>query len=135
MREAFFVLITGSAIAAAVVFIWVLLSLRSAIKDLKRFLGTAESSFLRTSQELERDLACLKGLIEDVSRITDDVRTLSGVFRETGENVQHISRDMKQTVGNLRAFSSMAAEGLSGWRDGVKTGLAAFWRSLFQGEK
>lgn len=143
MNSIFFTLITVAVILAAVVFIIVMLELRTAIKALKGFISTTEYSVKPTldelqmtlssirdvtgsantvSRELQLTLRGIRDITDNVTIVTEDVKTLSSSVREIGVKARHVS----ELIEDVTVLSTSKVSGL-------KAGLRAAAEVLVKG--
>ena len=117
MSNFFFGAITLAIVAAACVFVYVMLELRGVLKSIRESLKTAEENLYPTLEEVRKSLRSARSVTDNASLITEDVRTLSSSVREVGENVRNVSRIINVAtlvpfvqVSSLRAGIKAATE-------------------------
>ncbi len=120
-------LLTLAVIAAVVVFILVMLELRTAIRGLKNLIKVVEDScapIKPTLEELELTLRSARGVTENINGVAEDVRELSGSIREVGEKVKHVTEVVE-------GVTSLTAGRVSGLKAGINAALEVLLRNLF----
>jgi uncharacterized protein YoxC len=125
-------LITLAILAVTVFFILVLVELRTAIKALKEFLQTTESTLKPTLLEFQEYLKVARSVTENVNTVTEDVRVLSGSVREIGENVRGVSRGMKLIGDLVEGQGSIAAMKVAGLRAGIRAASQVVLENLLR---
>lgn len=120
-------LITLAFIAAAGIFISVMLELRSAVRALNEFIKTTDKSLKPTLDELQMTLKSLRNVTDNVTAVTDDVKALSGSVRDVGENVRHVS-------GLIDDVAYSATAKISGLRAGIRAALDVILRGILTGK-
>ncbi|MGZ3806420.1 MAG: DUF948 domain-containing protein, partial [Pseudobdellovibrionaceae bacterium] len=85
MNNLFLGIITVAVIVAAIVFIYVMVELRKTIHVLRELGNTMENSLKPTVAELQETLKSVRNVANNVTTVSEDVKTLSGSLREVGE--------------------------------------------------
>lgn len=124
MSDLFMGLITLAIIVAVIIFIWVMLELRKAIKALKELVNTTENSLKPTVAELQETLKSVRNVADNVTVVSGDMKVLSGALKDVGENVKRVSQDIKHMVDFVDGITSSAAVEASSLKAGAKAG---FW--------
>ncbi len=132
MSNLFWGLITLVIIVAVIIFIWVMLELRKAIKALKEFVNTTENSLKPTVAELQETLKSVKVLADSTMEITEDMKTFSGALKDAGKSVKHVSGDVERVVNLVEGITSLASLETSSLKAGIKAGLWVLSKSLFK---
>jgi uncharacterized protein YoxC len=113
MSNLFLGIITLAIVAAACVFVYVMIELRGALKTIREFLKTTEDNLYPTLEELRKSLRSARNVTDSATAIAEDVRTLSASVREVGESVRNVSR-----VVNAVTLSPFVQ--VSGLKAGIK---------------
>ncbi len=135
MSEFYLGIISFSVVAAVIAFIWVMIDLKGAIKDVRQILETGEETFRTTVEELNQNLKSMKDLLEDINVVTDNVKEVSSSARIVGDNVRKISEDIKGTVEMVKGIPDTASVKISALRAGIQTGAIVFLKNLIWGVK
>jgi uncharacterized protein YoxC len=123
MSNIFFGIITLSIVAAAFVFVYVMIEVRGTVKAIKEFLKTTEDTLNPTLEELRKSLKSLRNVTDNTTAITEDVRTLSASVREVGKDIMHVSK-----LVNGAASSSFFC--VTGLRAGIKAATEVLVRGI-----
>lgn len=135
MSQVYEGIIAFSVLAAVVIFIWVMIDVKTIVRDAKRILETAESSLQTTTAELNQNLRMMKGLLEDLNAVTDNVRGVSASARMIGGNLQRITDDVRDAVGLVRGIPATASAEVAALKAGLRTGAMVFFKNLIWGVK
>jgi len=130
VNNLFLGLITAAVIALVIVFIYVLLDLRKAIRTLKELESTTEDSLKPTVAELQETLKSVRNVANNVTAVSEDMKILSGALRDVGENVKRVSGDVKRLMNFVDEMTSSATVEASGLKAGVKAGFWYFLKNL-----
>lgn len=128
MDSILWTVITIAVVAALGFFVFVLVELRAAIRGLREFIKTTESSLKPTLEELQLTLKSLRNVTDNVTTVTDDVKVLSGSVRRVGEDVKHVSR-------LIDGVTSATVVKVSGIRAAVYAGLGVLVQNLLARRK
>jgi uncharacterized protein YoxC len=132
MSNFFLGLVIFSIIVAVIIFIWVMLELRKAIRALKELVSTTENSLKPTVAELQETLKSVRNVADNATVVSGDIKVLSGVLRDIGENVKRVSGDVKHLVDFVDGMTSSAVVEASGLKAGVKAGVWYFIKNVFK---
>jgi uncharacterized protein YoxC len=132
MSNFFLGLITFAIMVAVIIFIWVMLELRKAIRALKELVNTTENSLKPTVAELQETLKSVRNVADNATVVSGDIKVLSGVLRDIGENVKRVSGDVKHLVDFVDGMTSSAVVEASGLKAGVKAGVWYFIKNVFK---
>jgi len=132
MSNLFWGLITLAIIVTVIIFIWVMLELRKAIKALKELVNTTENSLKPTVAELQETLKSVKVLADSTMEITEDMKIFSGALKDAGKSVKHVSGDVERVVNLVEGITSLASLETSSLKAGIKAGLWVLSKSLFK---
>ena len=132
MSNLFLGLITLAIIVAVIIFIWVMLELRKAIKALKELVNTTENSLKPTVAELQETLKSVKVLADSTMEITEDMKIFSGALKDAGKSVKHVSGDVERVVNLVEGITSLASLETSSLKAGIKAGLWVLSKGLFK---
>jgi len=132
MSNFFFGLIIFAIIVAVIIFIWVMLELRKAIRALKELVNTTENSLKPTVAELQETLKSVRNVANNATVVSGDIKVLSGALRDVGENVKSVSGDIKHLTDFVDGMTSSAVVEVSGLKAGVKAGAWCFLKNLFK---
>ncbi len=132
MSNFFFGLIIFAIIIVVIIFIWVMLELRRAIRALKELVNTTENSLKPTVAELQETLKSFKNMADNVTVVSGDIKVLSGALRDVGENVKSVSGDIKHLTDFVDGITSSAVVEASGLKAGAKAGVWYFLKNLFK---
>lgn len=124
MGNVFWGIITLAVVAAVAVLIFVMIELRAAIRALKDFLRTSETTLKPTLDELQMTLKSLRNVTDNVTAVTEDVKTLSGSVRNVGESLKHVSE-------LIEGVTSSAVIRASGLRAGINAAVEVLLKGLF----
>jgi uncharacterized protein YoxC len=113
MSNLLFGIITLSIVAAASVFVYVMIEVRETVKTVKEFLKNTEDTLNPTIEELRKSLKSIRNVTDNATAITEDVRTLSSSVREVGNNIMQVSKFV-----NSAASSPFLC--ISGLKAGIK---------------
>lgn len=91
MSNILFGIITLSIVAAASVFVYVMIEVRGTVKAVREFIKTTEETLNPTIEELRKSLKSMRSVTDNATAITEDVRTLSASVREVGKNIMNVS--------------------------------------------
>jgi uncharacterized protein YoxC len=125
-------LVIFAIIVAVIIFIWVMLELRKAIRALKELVSTTENSLKPTVAELQETLKSVRNVADNATVVSGDIKVLSGALRDIGENVKRVSGDVKHLVDFVDGMTSSAVVEASGLKAGVKAGVWYFIKNLFK---
>ncbi len=132
MSNFFLGLILFAFIVAVIIFIWVMLELRKAIRALKELVNTTENSLKPTVAELQETLKSFRNVADNITVVSGDIKVLSGALRDVGENVKSMSKDIKVLTDFVDGMTSSAVVEASGLKAGVKAGVWYFLKNLFK---
>ena len=132
MSNLFWGLITLAIIVTVIIFIWVMLELRKAIKALKELVNTTENSLKPTVAELQETLKSVKVLADSTMEITEDMKIFSGALKDAGKSVKHVSGDVERVVNLVEGITSLASLETSSLKAGIKAGLWVLSKNLFK---
>ncbi len=132
MSNFFLGLVIFSIIVAVIIFIWVMLELRKAIRALKELVSTTENSLKPTVAELQETLKSVRNVADNAIVVSGDMKVLSGALRDIGENVKRVSGDVKHLVDFVDGMTSSAVVEASGLKAGVKAGVWYFIKNVFK---
>ncbi len=135
MSDVFAGIIAFSVLAAVIVFIWVMIDLKSVIKDIKQIVETAENTLKTTTVELNQNLNVMKNLLQDINRVADNAKEVTDTVRMIGGNVLKITTDIKDTVGLVRGIPATASGQFAAIKAGIQTGAMVFLKNLIRGVK
>lgn len=121
-------IITFGCVALVVVLIYVLLELRQVTRKLEAFITMSENSLKPTLDELPGTIRSIRHVTENISIVTDDVKTLSGSVRQVGENIRLTSN----YIENIASSSSVQVLGL---KAGIRAGFNALVNNLMTRHK
>lgn len=133
MGELFLGIISFSIVAAAIVFIWVLIDLKGAIKDIRQVLETTQSTLRTTTEDLNRNLKNMNNLMENINVVTDNLKEVSNSARAVGENIKKISGDVKDTVEVIKGIPATASVKMAALKAGIRTGAVVFLKNMIWG--
>jgi hypothetical protein len=88
------------------------------MKKLDLFITSMESSLKPALDELTQALKGIKQISDNLAIVTDDVKTLSGSVRGTGESIRLAS-------GYIESIVSSSAFHVSGLKAGITAGMNA----------
>jgi uncharacterized protein YoxC len=125
MSNVLFGIITLSIVAAASVFVYVMIEIRETVKAIKEFLKNTEDTLNPTLDELRKSLKSMRNVTDNATAVTEDVRTLSASVREVGKDIMHVSK-----LVNDAASSSFFC--VSGLKAGVKAAAGVILKSYFK---
>jgi len=132
MSNFFLGLVIFASIVAVIIFIWVMLELRKAIRALKELVSTTENSLKPTVAELQETLKSVRNVADNATVVSGDIKVLSGALRDIGENVKRVTGDVKHLVDFVDGMTSSAVVEASGLKAGVKAGVWYFIKNLFK---
>ena len=132
MSNFFLGLIILAIVVAVIIFIWVMLELRKAIRALKELVNTTENSLKPTVAELQETLKSVKVLADSTMEITEDMKIFSGALKDAGKSVKHVSGDVERVVKLVEGITSLASLETSSLKAGIKAGLWVLSKSLFK---
>lgn len=132
MSNFFLGLIIFVMIAAVIIFIWVMLELRKAIKALKGLVNTTENSLRPAVAELQETLRSVRNVADNATVVSGDIKVLSGALRDVGENVKSVGGDIKHLMDFVDGITSSAVVEASGLKAGVRAGVWYFLKNLFK---
>jgi uncharacterized protein YoxC len=132
MSNFFLGLIILAIVVAVIIFIWVMLELRKAIRALKELVNTTENSLKPTVAELQETLKSVKVLADSTMEITEDMKIFSGALKDAGKSVKHVSGDVERVVNLVEGITSLASLETSSLKAGIKAGLWVLSKSLFK---
>jgi len=132
MSNLFMGFITLAIIVGMIIFIFVMIELRKAIGALRELVKTTENSLKPTVVELQETLKSVRNVTENATAITGDMKLLSGALKDLGENVAHVSGDVKHLVAFVDGMTQSAVVEASGLKAGVKAGFRFFLKNLFK---
>ncbi len=132
MDNFFLGLIIFAIIVAVIIFIWVMLELRKAIKALKGLVNTTENSLKPTVAELQETLKSFRNVANNATVVSGDIKVLSEALRDVGENVKSVSGDIRHLTDFVDGITSSAVVEVSGLKAGVKAGVWCFQKNLFK---
>jgi len=132
MSNFFLGLVISAIIVAVIIFIWVMLELRKAIRALRELVSTTENSLKPTVAELQETLKSVRNVADNATVVSGDIKVLSGALRDVGENVKSVSGDIKHLVDFVDEMTSSAVVEASGLKAGVKAGVWYFIKNLFK---
>jgi uncharacterized protein YoxC len=132
MSNFFLGLVIFAIIVAVIIFIWVMLELRKAIRALRELVSTTENSLKPTVAELQETLKSVRNVADNATVVSGDIKVLSGALRDIGENVKRVSGDVKHLVDFVDGMTSSAVVEASGLKAGVKAGVWYFIKNLFK---
>ncbi len=132
MSNFFFGLIIFAIIIVVIIFIWVMLELRNAIRALKELVNTTENSLKPTVAELQEALKSVRNVADNATVVSADIKVLSGALRDVGENVKSVGGDIKHLMDFVDGITSSAVVETSGVKAGVKAGVWYFLKNLFK---
>jgi uncharacterized protein YoxC len=132
MSNFFFGLIIFAIIIVVIIFIWVMLELRKAIRALKELVNTTENSLKPTVAELQETLKSFRNVADNATVLSGDIKVLSGALRDVGENVKSVSGDIKRVKDFVDGITSSAVVEAFGLKAGVKAGVWYFIKNLFR---
>jgi len=132
MSNFFLGLIILAIVVAVIIFIWVMLELRKAIKALNGLVNTTENSLKPTVAELQETLKSVKVLADSTIEITEDMKIFSGALKDAGKSVKHVSGDVERVVNLVEGITSLASLETSSLKAGIKAGLWVLSKSLFK---
>jgi uncharacterized protein YoxC len=133
MSPVFEAIIAFSVLAAVIAFIWVMVDLKSVIKDVRQIVETAENTLKTTTVELNENLKVMKNLLQDINVIADHVKEMSGAARAIGGNVLQITHDIRDTVDLVKGIPATASAQFAAVRAGIQTGAVVFLKNLIWG--
>ncbi len=134
MSPVFEGIIAFSVLAAVIAFIWVMLDLKSTIKDVRHIVEAAESTLRTTTVELNENLKVMKNLLEDINMVADDAKDVSGSARLIGQNVLKITGDIRDTVDLIKGIPATASAQFTAMKAGIQTGAVVFLKNLIWGK-
>jgi len=132
MSNFFFGLVIFAIIVAVIIFIWVMLELRKAIRALKELVSTTENSLKPTVAELQETLRSVRNVADNATVMSADIKVLPRALRDIGENVKRVSGDVKHLVDFVDEMTSSAVVEASGLKAGVKAGAWYFIKNLYK---
>jgi len=132
MSNFFLGLIIFAMIVAVIIFIWVMLELRKAIRALRELVNTTENSLKPTLAELQETLKSVRNVANNATVVSGDIKVLSGALRDVGENVKGVSGDIKHLMDFVDGITSSAVVETSGLKAGVKAGVWYFLKNLLK---
>ncbi len=132
MSNFFFGLIIFAMIVVVIIFIWVMLELRKAIRALKGLVNTTENSLKPTVAELQETLKSVRNVADNATVVSGDIKVLSGALRDVGENVKSVGGEIKHLMDFVDGITSSAVVETSGLKAGVKAGVWYFLKNLFK---
>ena len=132
MSNFFFGLVIFAIIVAVIMFIWVMLELRKAIRALKELVSTTENSLKPTVAELQETLKSVRNVADNATVMSGDIKVLPRALRDIGENVKRVSEDIKHLTGFVDGMTSSAAVEASSLKAGVKAGAWHFIRNILK---
>ena len=130
MNNLFLGLITAAVIVAAIIFVFVMLEIRRAVRILEKLVSTTEDSLKPTVAEVQETLKSVRNVANNVTAVSEDMKILSGALRDVGENVQRVSGDVKRLMNFVDEMTSSATVEASGLKAGVKAGFWYFLKNL-----
>ena len=132
MSNFFLGLVIFAIIVVVIIFIWVMLELRKAIRALKELVSTTENSLKPTVAELQETLKSVRNVADNATVVSGDIKVLSGALRDIGENVKRVTGDVKHLVDFVDEMTSSAVVEASGLKAGVKAGAWYFIKNLYK---
>jgi len=132
MNNFFLGLIILAIIVAVIIFIWVMLELRKAIRALKELINTTENSLKPTVAELQETLRSVRNVADNVTGVTGDMKVLSGALKNVGKSVDHVAGDVEHVANLVDRITSSAVVEASGLKAGIKAGAWVLLRNLFK---
>ena len=116
MTDLYLGLITLAVLVVAGYVIYMILELRSFMRSARQFMEKTENTINPALEELQRSLASIRGLSDNLTMVTDDVKTLTGSVREVGDSIKVVSANLKRfTTVNIAESSALKA--------GIRAGL------------
>jgi uncharacterized protein YoxC len=119
-------------IVVVIIFIWVMLELRKAIRALRELVNTTENSLKPTVAELQETLKSVRNVANNATVVSGDIKVLSGALRDVGENVKGVSGDIKHLMDFVDGITSSVVVETSGLKAGVKAGVWYFLKNLLK---
>lgn len=119
----FLSIIVFVCLVIAVVLVYLLLEIRRAVRKLEDFISTSRSSLIPTLDELPGTVKSIRRIADNMSVVTEDVKTLSGSVREVGENI-------RQTSAYIEGIASSSSIQISGLKAAVRVGLNTLMNNL-----
>lgn len=132
MSNFFLGLIIFAIIIVVIIFMWVMLELRKAIRALKELVNTTENSLKPMVAELQETLKSVRNVANNATVVSGDIKILSGALRDVGENVKGVSGDIKHLMDFVDGITSSAVVEASCLKAGVKAGVWCFLKNLFK---
>lgn len=135
MSPVFEGIIAFSVLAAVIAFIWVIVDLKSAIRDIRQVVEAAETTLQTTTRELNETLKVMKNLMQDINVVTDNAKEVSAAARMIGGNVLKITADVRDTVELVKGIPATASAQFAAVKAGIQTGAVVFLKNLIWGVK
>jgi uncharacterized protein YoxC len=132
MNNIFLGLITLAFILGVIIFIVVAMDLRKTIRAFKELVNMIENSLKPTVAELQGTLKSVRHVADNVTGVSEDMRTLSGALREFGENMKGVSGDIRGVANFFEGIASSATVETSSLKAGVRAGFGFLLRNLFK---
>jgi uncharacterized protein YoxC len=133
MSPVFEAIIAFSVLAAVIAFIWVMVDLKSVIKDVRQIVETADHTLKTTTVDLNENLKVMKNLLQDINMIADNIKEISGSARLIGGNVLQITHEVKNTVDLVKGIPATASAQFAAVKAGIQTGAVVFLKNLIWG--
>ncbi len=134
MSPVFEGIIAFSVLAAVIVFIWVMLDVKSTIKDVRQIVEAADNTLRTTTMELNENLKVMKDLLQDINAVADDAKYVSGSARLIGQNVLKITSDVRDAVNLVKGIPATASAQFTAVKAGIQTGAVVFLKNLIWGK-
>lgn len=132
MSNFFLGLISLAIIVAVIIFIWVMLEFRKAIRALNELVTTTENSLKPTVAELQVTLKSIRNVADNVTGVAGDVKILSGALKNVGKSVNHVAGDVEHVANVVDKITSSATIEASGLKAGIKAGALVLLKNLFK---
>lgn len=123
MNNLFLGIIALAVLVLAGFVIYLIIDLKKTLASLNRFITMTEDTLQPMVDELQMTLKSVRKITDDVGTVTEDARRMSGSLRDIGDNVQIVSRA-------VREVATESVTGATALKAGLKAGFAYFMRNI-----
>jgi uncharacterized protein YoxC len=130
LNEVFLGIITAAVVVIVVFAVRLVTSLMETTAAAREFLETTDRTVKEVAGEVTESLRSLRVITDGVGGVANDIKTVTGSFKDAGLAVQEVTASVKDIGKAMQDLGQETVATVYGLRAGLKTGFEVLVKNL-----